>query len=311
LWKQWLELAQKRAYRMSSAFQAVQGEGLLEGPFGQGLSVQGGALGSLAGGFESQFSEKHPAIRYALKTSLLTKSPQARLWTPASWQNRAWPEEKAQKAGLGSALSGPGFWEARTRLAGVGALGGFCVGLVASYEAAFAGLLAGGIYGWRLLSAQLDRAAAKRARLMERSLSEMLDVVALGLRSGLSFEKSLDLYTDSFRNDFARSLKVAHRQWEWGLVSRTDALRALAATYDSPLLNRVVENMVRSLRFGSSLARHMEDAAREARVEYKAAQQERVAKTPVKMMVPTGALILPAMLILVLGPVLLELAGGF
>ena len=32
---------------------------------------------------------------------------------------------------------------------------------------------------------------------------------------------------------------------------------------------------------------------------------------PVKMMMPTGALILPAMLLLVLGPVLLELANGF
>ena len=39
--------------------------------------------------------------------------------------------------------------------------------------------------------------------------------------------------------------------------------------------------------------------------------EERVAKAPVKMMVPTGVLILPAMLMLVLGPVLLELAGGF
>lgn len=38
--------------------------------------------------------------------------------------------------------------------------------------------------------------------------------------------------------------------------------------------------------------------------------EERVAKAPVKMMMPTGALILPAMLLLVLGPVLLELANG-
>lgn len=36
-----------------------------------------------------------------------------------------------------------------------------------------------------------------------------------------------------------------------------------------------------------------------------------MAKAPVKMMMPTGALILPAMLLLVLGPVLLELANGF
>lgn len=68
--------------------------------------------------------------------------------------------------------------------------------------------------------------------------------------------------------------------------------------------------MVRSLRFGSSLAGSLEAAAAEARAEHRARLEERVAKAPVKMMMPTGALILPAMLLLVLGPVLLELANG-
>lgn len=77
------------------------------------------------------------------------------------------------------------------------------------------------------------------------------------------------------------------------------------------LLARVIENIVRSLRFGATMADNLEDAAREARSGYKARRQEAVAKAPVKMMVPTGVLILPAMLMLVLGPVLLELAGGF
>jgi tight adherence protein C len=54
----------------------------------------------------------------------------------------------------------------------------------------------------------------------------------------------------------------------------------------------------------------LEAAARDARVSYRTARQEEVAKAPVKMMIPTGVLILPAMLILVLGPVLLELIGG-
>ena len=62
---------------------------------------------------------------------------------------------------------------------------------------------------------------------------------------------------------------------------------------------------------GATMADNLEDAAREARSGYKARRQEAVAKAPVKMMVPTGVLILPAMLMLVLGPVLLELAGGF
>ena len=67
----------------------------------------------------------------------------------------------------------------------------------------------------------------------------------------------------------------------------------------------------RSLRFGSSLTGSLDSVAVQVRKEYRARKEEEVAKAPVKMMVPTGVLILPAMLILVLGPVMLELMVGF
>jgi len=50
-------------------------------------------------------------------------------------------------------------------------------------------------------------------------------------------------------------------------------LREVAASYASTLLARVMENIVRSLRFGSTLADNLEDAAREARAGYKARKQ--------------------------------------
>ncbi len=142
-------------------------------------------------------------------------------------------------------------------------------------------------------------------------MSEMLEVVALGLRSGLSFDRSFELYGIHFDTALANACEAAQRSWSVGLVTRDEALRALAGSYASPRLSRVVENIVRSLRFGSSMAESLEAAASEARVEHRAHLEETVAKAPVKMMVPTGALILPAMLLLVLGPVLLELADGF
>ena len=85
----------------------------------------------------------------------------------------------------------------------------------------------------------------------------------------------------------------------------------MSDSYASVMFSRVIENIVRSLRFGSSLAESLEAAASEARSAYRARKQEQVAKAPVKMMVPTGALMLPAMLLLVVGPVLLELMEGF
>ncbi len=139
----------------------------------------------------------------------------------------------------------------------------------------------------------------------------MHDVLALGLRSGLSFDRSFELYCDHFDTSFSAECATALSMWKAGLVSRKDALSRIADSYDSPEFHRVVEMTVRSLRLGTSLAGLLEEAAREARAVRKARREEAVAKASVKMMVPTGTLILPAMLIMVLGPVLLELVAGW
>lgn len=139
----------------------------------------------------------------------------------------------------------------------------------------------------------------------------MLEVISLGLRSGLTFDRSLHIYCDHFNNELVNSFSICQKKWEGGLISRDDALRELSASYESTLFGRVTDNIIRSLRFGSSLVEGLEEAALESRNIYKAQQEEIVSKAPVKMMIPTGTLILPAMLILILGPILLELSSGF
>lgn len=139
----------------------------------------------------------------------------------------------------------------------------------------------------------------------------MLDVVSLGLRSGLTFDRSLKIYTQHFKNNFSDECNLVQRKWESGITLRETALRDFAKKYSNPMFARVIENIIRSIRFGSSLVESLESAAEESRTLYKSKQEEIVAKAPVKMMIPTGTLILPAMLMMILGPVLLELIGGF
>lgn len=249
-------------------------------------------------------------VAYALLVDQRAASPRFRRLASRSMRGEL-PEDRIARAGLDGQLSATGWGETRVRLMFAGAVAGGAAGLIASPELGLCLGVLGAIAGWRALPWAVGRRCRRRAEAMERDLSELLDVVALGMRSGLSFDRSLHLYTEHFQTLLASSFRAAHRQWSCGLASRDQALRQVAASYDSPLLARVAENIVRSLRFGSTLADNLEDAAREARSAYRTRKQEQVAKAPVKMMVPTGVLILPAMLILVLGPVLLELAGGF
>lgn len=236
--------------------------------------------------------------------------PRAPARTLRRGRKRSSSTDLVKRAGLEGRVDEDGLRAARLRLAGMGAAAGAVVGAVISLEM---GLLlaavaaAAGLYAPTWALRRLER---ERALELERSLPEMLEVVALGLRSGLSFDRSFQLYSMHFPSSFARSCASAQKSWSLGLRTRDEALRELAQSYRSDQLERTAERIVRSLRFGSALAPDLEAAAAEARARRRSQVEERVAKAPVKMMVPTGALILPAMLILILGPILLELMQG-
>ena len=218
--------------------------------------------------------------------------------------------EHATAAGCAESLDARGFCETRFRITVAGVLVGALVGCVFSWELSLLGAACLGAAGWFALRWAILEQKRARAQEAQAHLSEMLEVVALGLRSGLSFDKSFALYSSHFDSGFARACAAAYERWTMGLVPREEGLRQLAASYVCDDLARATETVIRSLRFGSAFAASLEEIAAQARASYRAAMEERVAKAPVKMMLPTGALILPAMLLLVMGPILLELGQG-
>ncbi len=218
--------------------------------------------------------------------------------------------KQIQQAGLGE-LSLPNVRTWRLRNAWLGAVIGGILGLLLSTPLAIIATCAGFLLGWASLAWALQNSIAQRSHALEKHLSEAIEVMCLGLRAGLSFERSLELYSSNFPSQLSAELNSAQQMWHTGLLTREDALRNLAQSYDSVLLGRMVESIVRSLRFGSPLANSLEDLAREARKAHRARVEEKVMKAPVKMMLPVGLLILPSMLLLVMGPIMLDLLTGF
>jgi len=247
-----------------------------------------------------------------LRTQIVSLKPRQHIFRQRLWSLGLKGFDKIiPQTGISSTITKRGFIDARGWfcLAGLGS--GALIGIVFSEELAVLLGFLGAVIGWKATLWALKQEREARKKDLENHLSEMLEVVALGLRSGLSFDRSFELYHAHFTNALGKSSASAQQQWQFGLASREATLRKLAASYDSPLFSRVVENIVRSLRFGSSLAESLEASALESRLTHKAYMEERVAKAPVKMLIPTAALILPAMLLLVLGPILLEMIQGF
>jgi tight adherence protein C len=129
-------------------------------------------------------------------------------------------------------------------------------------------------------------------------------VLTLGLTAGLSFDASLELYCSRYRNDLSASLSEAMASWRIGLSTRSEALAHLAEELDVDALQRFASAVTEALAFGSPLADVLEHQAQAIRDEHRSHVEEEIEKVPVKMLIPLGTLIVPAMLLAILGPLM-------
>ncbi|MDR2492882.1 MAG: type II secretion system F family protein [Coriobacteriales bacterium] len=157
------------------------------------------------------------------------------------------------------------------------------------------------------LQAEHQKKRAQRA--LKADIPRLFEVVALGMRVGLGFDQSFARYARGFSTPLAALCRERLEVWERGLVTREDALRLLAESIGLKEFDRFVSMTIRALEYGAPMAHLLYELAESARKAYRAERQELVAKAPVKMLLPTGALVLPAMLLLVIGPIVLDVTG--
>ena len=215
------------------------------------------------------------------------------------------------QAGFHLSITVDGVSLCRLQSAMLGMAMGLVIGMSLSGFMTGMGCVIGGILGWNAPVWVLKRVQQERGYTMEQELGNLIEIVILGLRSGLSFDKAFSLYPHYFSSSLAETCALAQAQWTHGLISRSEGLDFIARSYDSSLLKRVTDSMERSLKFGTSLVDVLDAEVQESRAIRKAKMEERISKAPVKMLFPVGILILPAMLIYIMGPILLDLITGF
>ena len=161
---------------------------------------------------------------------------------------------------------------------------------------------AGAAYVIGRLSADGRKAREKKEALAQMPV--MIDVVVLGLSAGLSFDSSLELYCSRYGDALSRELGHALLSWRMGAETRGEALERAASSLSVPQLARFGSVVCESLAFGSPLAETLERQAQVMRDEQRSLVEEEIERVPVKMLIPLGTLIVPAMLLAILGPLL-------
>ncbi len=145
--------------------------------------------------------------------------------------------------------------------------------------------------------------ACRRAACLGE-LPVLLDVVTLGLSAGLSFDASLELYCARYHNELSAAFSEAMLGWRIGARGREEALWDLAEELGVTALRRFASVVGESLAFGTPLAEALERQAQAIRDEQRSQVEEEIEQVPVKMLVPLGTLIVPAMFLAILGPLM-------
>ena len=155
-------------------------------------------------------------------------------------------------------------------------------------------------------SVPLSGRGEKARRRLEclKEMPTLLDIVSLGLSAGLSFDASLELFCNHYDSPLSRAFGEAMLRWRMGLATREEALTQLAHELDLKVLERFARAVGEALSFGTPLADVLERQAQSMRDEQRAQVEEEIERVPVKMLIPLGTLIVPAMLLSILGPLL-------
>lgn len=171
--------------------------------------------------------------------------------------------------------------------------------------AAVGGAMAGGY----LVRQALRNSVASRRLRIRSALPSALDLIVLSLEAG----QPLDLAM----SDTSRELLRAHKDlaYELSLVPielragnpRADVLGGLARRIGEPELTRLINVMVDSDRYGTSMAPALKSHARYLRTRRRQSAQEQARKVSVKLVFPVFFLIFPSVLLVTLGPAVISL----
>ena len=164
-------------------------------------------------------------------------------------------------------------------------------------------------FGFLAPDRALQIMARRRSERLRRALPAALDLLVLCLEAGQSVDQAMLEASRSLRSlhpELAGELYRVHLEAR-ASKSRLEAYRHLAERNRQPELTKLVNLLIDSDRFGASIAPALRTHARYLRTRFRQRAQEAARKVSVKLVFPVFFLILPSVLLVTLGPALLQM----
>lgn len=149
----------------------------------------------------------------------------------------------------------------------------------------------------------MERAREARQAEVERTLPDLLDMVASTVQAGLSVNAALAYAVDTAPGALGNEIKEALSEIRLGR-SRAEALSAAASRLNHIEFSTTVTALIQAERLGANIAKVLTELAEDSRNHRIMLAEEHAAKLPVKMAFPMAFFMLPAIYTIIFGTVI-------
>jgi tight adherence protein C len=263
-------------------------------------SVIGSRLRSLAGGPKAGQPAK-PALKERLERALDPLSKALPLSADETSRARVWliqagyREQRHLTAYVGS----------RVLLAVVG------MATVIAFSGFNSPLMIVGVggLGFFLPRFWLKRKIKARQHRITLGLPDALDLTVICVEAGLALDQALMRVGEDLRHahpELSAEFHMVNLEMRAG-KPRIEALHSLAERTGVADLRALVGTLVQTDRFGTSIAQALRVHSDSLRTERRQRAEEQAAKTTIKMVIPLVLFIMPSLLVVTLGPAMIQL----
>ena len=148
-----------------------------------------------------------------------------------------------------------------------------------------------------------------RQKQVRKAMPDALDLLTICVEAGLGFDAAMSKVHEKWDNELSLAFGRVIREIQLGKLRR-DALRDMAERIGLAEMTSFIAAVVQSEMLGVSMAKVLRIQSDQMRVRRRQYAEEQAHKAPIKMIFPMGLLIFPALMIVLLTPAFLRLAGA-
>ncbi len=170
--------------------------------------------------------------------------------------------------------------------------------------------VAAGVGGWFAPTYYVELKRRKRMEMIDKQMPDMIDLLVVTIEAGLGILASMRVASESMSDPLGQELRLTLQEQRMGL-SVGQAIESLGRRADADNMRIFVRAITQGERLGVSMGTTMRNLSLEMRKRRRAMAEERAQKMPIKMLFPLIFFIFPALFIVILTPMMINIIGAF